>query len=402
MKNLCGGLLEKTARSCSLGAVAVLSALALFAGWAHAEELNCEVMSLEGTAYFVRGSEPKAALKEGDLLVLGDIVETGADTTVDLGFDKDWNNIARIEENSTVTIEAIYPIVLRLQEGAALAKLKSLPKDSTFEVQTPMAVAAVRGTEYRTTHQNGQSEVFNLSESPVYVFGRDESGNVGETPVLLESEQKTAVPRLGMAPAAAGAMSEHEAEICYRHKNAMENRIRETVDKGRVGRLPDMNHIEKVYRENREKFAQGSLVSLDAGDRAGKATREAMRRQEGMMKVMNAAQERHFARPDGAKKSGMQEPNHEGGNGMRQSQKGVQPSGQPGVRPDAEPGFHPATQPGFQPGAQPGAHPGMQQPGAHPGAQPGFQPGAQPGQAKKPEAPQQKREAQPKHHRDNR
>lgn len=83
---------------------------------------------------------------DGDLLVPGDKIETGADGRIDLVM-KDGHKI-HLEPHSTLTFEK--DEVSYLAEGA-LAAMRKLIKEKMgkkFEVRTPSAVTSVRGTEY--------------------------------------------------------------------------------------------------------------------------------------------------------------------------------------------------------------------------------------------------------------
>ena len=149
---------------------------ALLAPVCFAEDFYCEVMSVEGTVTRTNASEADKPVAEGDLLAVEDVVTVGASSYADIAYDRDWNNVTRVEENSSVRIKSLYPTEVSLEKGGIFAKLKSLPKDSSFDVSTPTAIASVRGTEYRTTFLEGATQVYNVSDSDVYVYGFDPSG----------------------------------------------------------------------------------------------------------------------------------------------------------------------------------------------------------------------------------
>ena len=154
--------------------------------YASASDYTCEIMSVDGKAFVIGASQPKRLLVEGDILKAGDMIEVAEQSHVDVAFDKKWNNVTRIFEKSNVKIKSIYPTGLKMAQGDVLAKLGKLPKNSTFEVETPTTVAAVRGSEFRTVCENGVTEVFNLHDSTVEVFGKNLEGEMDREATLLQ------------------------------------------------------------------------------------------------------------------------------------------------------------------------------------------------------------------------
>jgi hypothetical protein len=205
-----------------------------------AEEFHCEVLSLQGKVIASSVQGKSRELKEGDTLAKDEILETAEDSVVDLAFDKQWKNITRVEEKSRLKIAVIYPTRLRLDTGSVFATLQSLPKDSSFEVQTPTAVATVRGTEYRTTFLRGQTEVFNLSTSPVFVYGVKGDGSVDrEQPVVLEQSKKTQVVKAGAAPAPPQEISADEQKVMQVLKTEIKTKIQAAESSGRISKIQD-------------------------------------------------------------------------------------------------------------------------------------------------------------------
>ena len=311
------------------------------------ENFQCEVLSLEGTATLINDSVSKP-LKEGDLISVGDRIETAAASSVDLGFDKDWNNVTRIEENSKAKITSVYPTVLVVSAGGVWAKLKALPEDSTFQVETPTAVATVRGSEYRTTYENGETQTFNFSQSQVYVFGKDADGNVSDTPVILEDSQKTGVTASAASPLPPQPMTENEHKIGERFQQAVENRIHDNFVHGRTGKLPDINHVKQIYRENLQKSGPGGREPM-------------MERQQKMMNAIQNAGGRESRRPgenrnNGGPQNGSQNENQRFGPGNNQGNMPYQQGG---------PGFGGQNQPRDNQGSpnNPQDDNGNQQPG---------------------------------------
>jgi hypothetical protein len=210
-----------------------------------AEAFRCEVLALEGGAKVITASGGSSALREGDLLAEGDSIEVAEDGSVDLAYDRDWRNVVRLEGGSKVRVASVSPAKLDLTNGAVFAKLKELPKSSSFEITTPTAVAAVRGTEYRTVVRDGETEVFNFSPSKVFVYGVDPAGQRMAQPAVLEEGQKTAVEDPGDAPEAPGAMDAGDRKEGEESQKAIETQIDRAVQQGRTGKIQTVAEIER-------------------------------------------------------------------------------------------------------------------------------------------------------------
>lgn len=247
-------------------AISLLAGLAALssASPAFSEDYSCEVMAIQGTAKATSGGATRT-LKQGDLLKADDYLETDADSHVDLAYDSDWNNVTRIEENSKITIRSIYPTDLALRQGGVYATLKKLPTGSSFQVETPTAVASARGTEYRTVcSEEGKTEVFNFSESDVFVADIDAAGKIAETPSVLKKEQATRILQRGDKPVPRRMEAKEIQEIGERHK-AIDLKVREVRAAGRVGKIQP---VDRVVKEMAQRKAEGRPVD---GEKRGKA-----------------------------------------------------------------------------------------------------------------------------------
>jgi hypothetical protein len=120
------------------------------------------VDTVSGKAEVLRdGTGAPAALEAGRLVHAGDIIRTGADGLVELRWAR-WAGGLRIKigPNTKFTVKRAVrnrtketeESVLRLDEGTVWVRLrKALTGKSKFEVETPTAVAAVRGTIFQVT-----------------------------------------------------------------------------------------------------------------------------------------------------------------------------------------------------------------------------------------------------------
>lgn len=209
------------------------------------EEFQCEVLNLTGHATATDAEGKVRVLQEGDLVAKGETVATAADSVMDLSFDSEWKNVTRLEEKSKLKVTSVYPGKLKLSEGAVFARLKALPKGSTFEVKTPTAVATVRGTEYRTSFIDGRTEVFNVSPSKVFVYGMKVDGSVDSTQELvLEQSKKTQVADAGKAPEPALDLTPEESKVTEVFKSQIATKIQEVQAAGRKSAIQSVAQME--------------------------------------------------------------------------------------------------------------------------------------------------------------
>lgn len=227
----------------------------------------CQVVVLEGKAFLTNATIDRKPLKEGDLLAKGDLVEVPPGSEVDVAFDKAGKNIAHLETGSTTSLDSITPPVLSLKQGGIFAELKKLPRTTTFEVQTPTAIAAVRGTVYRTTFKEDRgTEVFNFSSSPVYVYAKDASGARSGQPLVLKESQKTEIAAKGEAPRPPSTMNDDERSVGEKIKSEIADHAGETAKKenppASVEESPEavLMELSRAY-QNKDMAAFMSRVS---------------------------------------------------------------------------------------------------------------------------------------------
>lgn len=151
-----------------------------------------------GTPQVIRGSEVLEA-KVGMICQTGDTLKT---PTPECQIDLSMNNIAgcRVLPSSEVKISggSQKDMKVEITSGNAILNLKKLPKDSTFRVETPTAVAAVRGTQFwgRVDGQSPASSVttFAVREGVVNIFSKkaDKTFSLQKGQALDLSQDNTA------------------------------------------------------------------------------------------------------------------------------------------------------------------------------------------------------------------
>lgn len=231
---------------------------------------QAEVMTLEGSVFVTTAKGERVVVSEGDTLITGDVVEVAEDARVDIAFDKDWKNVTRFEGGSKFTIKSVEPTVVNLPRGSVYARLKQLPKNSSFEVQTPTAVAAVRGSEYQVdVAEDGKTDVSNLSESPVYINGLDEKGVRSEAQTILKNAEFSQVIQPGARPITPRRMTPVELEKAGARRDNVLQRINKIKGEGRVGKIQDVGMINRVKEEKlaepKEKLREGGAEGAIRG-----------------------------------------------------------------------------------------------------------------------------------------
>lgn len=96
------------------------------------------------------------------VLLTGDTVETGKDAQAEVTFEDsstiqlDPETRLGITELARDSSSGQRTVKTKLLSGELLAKVAKLAKESTFEIESPTAVAAVRGTEFGMAYKEGE------------------------------------------------------------------------------------------------------------------------------------------------------------------------------------------------------------------------------------------------------
>ena len=237
---------------------------ATITAYAQAGEYSCEVMTLNGQAEVLKADGSTQALKQGDLLAIGDTVLVGDASFVDVAYDKEWNNVTRFWAGSKVRIKSVFPTGIEMSKGDVFARLAKLPAKSTFEIETPTAVAAVRGSAYRTVTDGATTDVYNLHDSEVEVHSKNADGQMMEDKVILKENEKTEVDSLGEAPKTPEKMSEEEIAQNKELVSNVDQTLAELKDEGREGRIQDIQTIEREYEPKLAERLENFQESLGA------------------------------------------------------------------------------------------------------------------------------------------
>ncbi|MDB4345706.1 FecR domain-containing protein [bacterium] len=198
-----------------------LSILAMSAISAHAAQIaSAKITAVEGviSKSSLDGSVSPLAL--GDILIEGDIVNVAELSTVTLVFSNGSEIV--IQENSSLNIAKLQQepfsgnqsyeqlqadpsksqVLLELSYGELDGHVKSLRSGSTFEVDTPLGTASIRGTTFKVSYitiQNGaevQSVVFSVEnkEGRVSVAKKTTTVNADGSVTVVKSESEPVEP----------------------------------------------------------------------------------------------------------------------------------------------------------------------------------------------------------------
>jgi hypothetical protein len=151
------------------------------------------VTAAEGNPLILReGAEIPASV--GTACMKGDKLKTAEGCQVDMVFNE--NAGARLLASTEAQLVSTSPAdsYMEIKEGNALFNLKKLPEGSTFRVETPNAVAAVRGTRFwgRVDKKDPNNDIvtFAVAEGSVDIFAKSVNRSYH-----LEPKQALDIPR---------------------------------------------------------------------------------------------------------------------------------------------------------------------------------------------------------------
>jgi len=180
-----------TLLAAALAALLSVPTLAQSGAGSDANQYDARITAVTGdvTVYPADGASEPAAGAEGTLLAEGDRVVVSSGSSAEISLD--GTSLITLNENSDFTLTSLSraEAKLSLAFGSLMAKIQHLGDDH-LQVETPAAVAAVRGTEF------GVDFAADGGEAHVGVFdeGRVEVGGSGGMEVLTPN-QETSVAR---------------------------------------------------------------------------------------------------------------------------------------------------------------------------------------------------------------
>lgn len=175
-------------------------ALALFAGilllssnfiFAKELERQAKVILAKGDVKVQKAGKTEwSAVKTDMVLSDGDTVKTGKASTCEVSFDKDNKNVIRLYENSTAILRGKMLRQIELPQGRIRSLIKSLKKDTKFEIKTPSVIAGAKGSGWDVESGEKQDTV-KAHEDEIYVETFNEQGNLINEFALREGLEVT-------------------------------------------------------------------------------------------------------------------------------------------------------------------------------------------------------------------
>lgn len=124
--------------------------------WLARRGVPATALAVEGNVLLIDAQGRQSRLKQGDLVAEDAVLKTGSDDNATLGLMDEsrvlikGNSEVRLRENSERVLGKGRSILLDLRHGALENQVeKASSSGGRFEIQTPAAVAAVRGTSFR-------------------------------------------------------------------------------------------------------------------------------------------------------------------------------------------------------------------------------------------------------------
>lgn len=160
--------------------VVMATAAMVLAAGSFAAARAAEIVFLEGNVQVqpVDEKEWKKAEK-GMTVAIGDSVRTARHSRVDIALDSEKKNTIRLEEKTLVVLNSASADTidrLDLAKGRVYSNLEGIKAGLSFEVNTPSAVAGVRGSSYMVYVEKDEDEVAALKDT-VYLRSFDADNN---------------------------------------------------------------------------------------------------------------------------------------------------------------------------------------------------------------------------------
>ena len=105
------------------------------------------ITNVKGDVQIIRNGQTLPA-KVSESFQKGDIIKTGDGATVDISINNMVGYRVLSSSQSTVVDTNEKEMQMKIDKGSILANIEKLSKISTFKVETPTAIASVRGTQF--------------------------------------------------------------------------------------------------------------------------------------------------------------------------------------------------------------------------------------------------------------
>jgi len=207
--------------------------------------LEARVTFLKGTGFLkLTGGGEWLALHQGDVIRVGGSLKSGPESSIEVAF-ADGSQIL-LRENTEITVKVAQQgmlhllRVLYLEAGKVIARVKKATgRDSRFEIETPSALAAARGTEYRVGLDEKATTRAELLESGINFSAMGETVPLGveEGSVAKFREPPSPARKLLPPPDPVGLQGSYPESPLTLHFSAVEgaSRYRAVLARDRGG-----------------------------------------------------------------------------------------------------------------------------------------------------------------------
>ena len=130
------------------------------------QDHTAKIVSLEGDVRSLKkGADNWQAAQKDQIIEAGDQLLTGKSSFADITYDPYLLNITRIQENTKAEFRTINPTDIYLEDGSIFSALDGLDSKGEYQIATPTAVAAVRGTHFDVAYDE-QNKKFSAAALP--------------------------------------------------------------------------------------------------------------------------------------------------------------------------------------------------------------------------------------------
>lgn len=225
-------------------------------------EREAKVIFVKGDANFLKaGKTGWITAKEGMLLADGDTIKTGKGAAIELSFDKENKNIVRLEENSTAILRGKMLKQIELPQGRIRSLIKSLRKESSFEIKTPTVIAGARGSGWDVDSSEKRDNV-KAFEDEIFVKSYDQQGKLIKE-IYVREGWEVAIDRF-QAPGELMELTGNDRNDWNSFREDLNDRVQTGAPSEDIS-SNDFNNVQMIEQatEKREDFKQDLTETED-------------------------------------------------------------------------------------------------------------------------------------------
>jgi len=223
----------------------------------------------------IAGASGEKAANQGDGVVVNDVITTGKKAVADLMYGK--SGVIRISENSKVVVTSMADktgsdTVMSMDSGKVFCTLTKL-RGTGFKVQTPTAIAAVRGTSF-TVLSDKKGAKLSVVKGTVSVNPVKEGKVIEDKSIDVEAGKKTDyIDRKAVEMIIMGKMEIPVMEMTPAEKIEIQSEVKNI----KVEEIPELalEFDEPVKQETVTETVAEEKKDIKADDTAAKKAQEA-------------------------------------------------------------------------------------------------------------------------------